>query len=134
MKLIKLLSGSFLLAFGSFFLCAAILIPFDPDDDAESKTNAILGCLLLGLPSTTGGGLLVGSLVQNRRQEKRDRIQSSFYRVLEETNGHITTLRLAMAAEISGVEAEKFLNEKAKEFHANFEVTEEGNIIYQFDL
>lgn len=134
MKLIKLLSGSFLLAFGSLFLCAAILIPFDPDDTSESKTNAILGCLLLGLPSTTGGGLLVWSLVETRRKEKRDLIQSTFYRLLEETNGNITILRLAMAAEISGVEAEKFLTEKAKEFNANFEVTEEGGIIYQFDV
>jgi cobalamin biosynthesis protein CbiG len=134
MKLIKLLSGSLLLAFGGFFLCAAILIPFDPDDTAESKTEAILGCLLLGVPSTSGGGFLIGNLRETRKKEKRDRIQSSFYRVLEETNGNITTLRLAMAAEISGKEAEKFLNEKAQEFNANFQVTEDGGIVYQFDL
>lgn len=134
MKLIKLLSGSFLLAFGGFFLCAAILIPFAPDDTAESKTEAILGCLLLGLPSTCGGGFLVWSLLKTQKKEKRDRIQSSFYRVLEETNGNITTLRLAMDANISGEEAEAFLNEKAQEFNANFLVTEDGGIVYQFDL
>ena len=133
MKLIKLLLGSFFLAFGSFFLCAAMLISFDPNQTAEFKTEAILGCLQLGLPSISGGGLLVWGWVQNWRKEKRDRLQSSFAKVLTENNGQITTLQLAIAAEISGVEADKFLKEKAKEFNANCEVTE-NTIIYQFEV
>ncbi len=134
MKVIKLLSGSFLLAFGGLFLLAALLIPFDKTETPEDRNSALLGCLLLGLPMTTGGSFLLWSVAENRRQTKRDRLQSSFYQILKENNGDITVMRLAMATKVSGDEAQQFLTEKAKEFNADFKVTENGSVVYKFDL
>lgn len=134
MKVIKLLSGSFLFAFGGLFLLAALLIPFDKTETPEDRNSALLGCLLLGLPMTTGGSFLLWSVAENRRQTKRDRLQSSFYQILKENNGDITVMRLAMATKVSGDEAQQFLTEKAKEFNADFKVTENGSVVYKFDL
>lgn len=134
MKVIKLLSGSFLLAFGGLFLLAALLIPFDKTETPEDRNSALLGCLLLGLPMTTGGSFLLWSVAENRRQTKRDRLQSSFYQILKENNGDITVMRLAMATKVSGDEAQQFLTEKAKEFNADFKVTENGSVVYKFDI
>lgn len=134
MKVIKLLSGSFLFAFGGLFLLAALLIPFDKTETPEDRNSALLGCLLLGLPMTTGGSFLLWSVAENRRQTKRDRLQSSFYQILKENNGDITVMRLAMATKVSGDEAQQFLTEKAKEFNADFKVTENGSVVYKFDI
>lgn len=134
MKVIKLLSGSFLFAFGGLFLLAALLIPFDKTETPEDRNSALLGCLLLGLPMTTGGSFLLWSVAENRRQTKRDRLQSSFYQILKENNGDITVMRLAMATKVSGDEAQQFLTEKAREFNADFTVTENGSVVYKFDL
>lgn len=134
MKVIKLLSGSFLLAFGGLFLLAALLIPFDKTETPEDRNSALLGCLILGLPMTTGGSFLLWSVAENRRQTKRDRLQSSFYQILKENHGNITVMRLAMATGVSGNEAQQFLTEKAKEFNANFNITENGSIIYEFEV
>lgn len=134
MKVIKLLSGSFLFAFGGLFLLAALLIPFDKTETPEDRNSALLGCLLLGLPMTTGGSFLLWSVAETHRQTKRDRLQSSFYQILKENNGDITVMRLAMATKVSGDEAQQFLTEKAKEFNADFKVTENGSVVYKFDI
>lgn len=134
MKVIKLLSGSFLLAFGGLFLLAALLIPFDKTETPEDRNSALLGCLILGLPMTTGGSFLLWSVAETHRQTKRDRLQSSFYQILKENNGDITVMRLAMATKVSGDEAQQFLTEKAREFNADFTVTENGSVVYKFDI
>jgi len=134
MKVIKLLSGSFLFAFGGLFLLAALLIPFDKTETPEDRNSALLGCLILGLPMTTGGSFLLWSVAETHRQTKRDRLQSSFYQILKENNGDITVMRLAMATKVSGDEAQQFLTEKAKEFNADFKVTENGSVVYKFDI
>ncbi len=135
MKLIKLLSGSFLFAFGGLFLLAALLIPFDKTETPENKNSALLGCLTLGLPMTTGGSFLLWSVAENRRQTKRDILTSTFYQILKESNGNITVMRLAMATGVSGNEAQQLLTEKAKEFNGNFNITKNGSIIlYEFEV
>ncbi len=134
MKLIKLLSGSFLLTFGSLCLLVALLTPFDKTQTPEDKNSAIIGALMFGLPMTAGGSFLLWSVAENHRQTKRDRLQSSFYQILKENHGNITVMRLAMATGVSGNEAQQFLTEKAKEFNANFNITENGSIIYEFEV
>ncbi len=132
--LIKSLFGSVLLTFGSLFLLAALLIPFDKTETPEDRNNMVIGSLIFGLPMTAGGSFFLWSAAENRRQRKRDRLQSSFYKILKENKGYITVMRLAMATKVSGDEAQQFLTEKAKEFNADFKVTENGSIIYKFDL
>ncbi len=135
MKIIKLLSGSFLLTFGGLFLLAALLIPFDKTETPENKNSALLGCLILGLPMTIGGSFLLWSVAENHRQTKRDILTSTFEQILKESNGNITVMRLAMATGVSGNEAQQLLTEKAKEFNGNFNITKNGSIIlYEFEV
>lgn len=67
------------------------------------------------------------------KQQESDRLNSILFRLIEQENGAITILNFAMEAKISGEKAKQFLDEKAKEFNARFEVSQQGNISYQFD-
>ncbi len=47
-------------------------------------------------------------------------------------NGQITLLDFAMTAEITAIAARHYLDSRAQEFAARFEVTEQGDVVYVF--
>ena len=51
---------------------------------------------------------------------------------MEAHNGEFSLLQYAKAADISGQEARAYLDERAQEFNATFEVDMNGGIIYRF--
>lgn len=139
MKTIAKLSAGLLLAFGSIFLMVPVLVWTFPDKDAspediQEDKDAALGGLFLGIPSVAWGAWLARGLHKQAKKEECDRLNSIFYQILKEGNGQITILRLAMEAKLPGKVAKQYLDEKAKEFQANFHVTENGDIIYRFHL
>ncbi|WP_249070661.1 hypothetical protein [Argonema antarcticum] len=103
-------------------------------EDREEDANAALGGLVLGIPAVAWGAWLARGLYRQGKQEKYDRLNSTFYRLIKESDGQFTVLRFAMEAQLPGKEAKKYLDEKAKEFQANFDVTETGDISYRFHL
>ncbi|HEY9608562.1 hypothetical protein [Allocoleopsis sp.] len=133
MKLIKKLSAGFLLTLGSFGLIAAAYAPFDYEISPEEQRSDAIACLLFGLPLTGAGGWMAWQLHQQGKKEKRDRLQSIFYGLLKQSKGHITLLQFAMEAKLTGTEARQFLDEQAREFNANLEVNEQGEIFYFFN-
>jgi hypothetical protein len=97
--------------------------------------------LMFGIPTALlGGWLVLGMYKQNRRytkeltQQKYEHLLSQFYQILQTNNGRITLLNFAMQSQLPATEAKQFLDEKAKEFNANFQVNEEGGISYHFEL
>jgi hypothetical protein len=104
--------------------------------------------LMFGVPTTLLGGWLVLGMYQQKRRntkalaaEKNEhlRLQEQarlleFYQMLQANNGKITLLGFAMQSQLPATEAKEFLDQKAKEFNANFQVSEEGSISYHFDL
>lgn len=104
--------------------------------------------LMFGVPTTLLGGWLVLGMYQQKRRnakalvaEKNDNLQlqeqvklSQFYQMLQTNNGKITLLSFAMQSQLPAAEAKDFLDQKAKEFNANFQVSEEGSVSYHFDL
>lgn len=70
---------------------------------------------------------------QQHLQKKFALLNSVFYRVVQENQGRITVLDLAMKANLPGPEVQKYLHERAVEFSAHFEVTEQGGVLYYFD-
>mgnify|MGYP006275889711 CR=1 FL=1 len=54
--------------------------------------------------------------------------------MVQENNGKLTVLRFAMEAQLPGKEARQYLDEKAREFQASFDVTENGDVTYLFHL
>ncbi|MEH2164837.1 MAG: hypothetical protein V7K38_28230 [Nostoc sp.] len=103
--------------------------------------NTIAGGLIFGVPSLTLGTWLALGLYRQSRQEKKalnqqcsDRLQSLFYEMLQENHGRVTVLGFAMQSQLPAAHARQYLDEKAKEFNANFKVNEEGAVSYHFDV
>ncbi|MCL1467524.1 hypothetical protein [Argonema galeatum] len=134
MKLLKKVSAVLVTGFGSVCVLAGIYAPFNPDISRQEKIEEATACLLIGVPLTGWGLWIWRGLARQRDKEVQDRLQSIFYRLIQQENGEITVLRFAMEAQLPGKEAKKYLDEKAKEFLANFDVTETGDISYRFDL
>ena len=139
MKLIKkFLAGCFLL-FGIPFSAVMILEILNPKTPAQEKQNDVAALTILTIPSTILGGWLSWSLVQQNRKEKallleseQKRIQLVLLELIEQNAGKITVLQLAKNAEISTQSAKEYLDDKAKELNADFEVNEQGNVLYHF--
>lgn len=95
----------------------------------------------VGLPPTALGGWLIWGLRQQANQEQleaerlhRHRLNATFFRAIADGNGAITPLQFSMATQISGDEARAFLDSRAKEFDATYDVTAEGTLVYRFEV
>ena len=69
---------------------------------------------------------------QRQQQQQVGNLDEVFYRLIKENQGRVTALDLAINAKSSGEKVREYLDAKAKEFGADFEVTEQGGIIYCF--
>jgi hypothetical protein len=97
--------------------------------------------IIFGVPTMLLGGWLSLALYRQGKYEEKaiqqqtsDRLQSTFYQMLKENHGHVTVLGFAMHSQLPAAVAREYLDEKAKEFNANFKVTEEGALSYHFDI
>ncbi len=140
MKLLtKLSSGSML--FLGFFLCmiSASALPDLQDKNRNSleireAKDTMLAGVALGVPLLVGGGWLIWGAKQQNQKQLRDRLQSTFYDLVEKNQGRISVLIFAKEANITGTEAKQYLDLKAKEFNALFDLSTEGGIYYYFHL
>lgn len=66
-------------------------------------------------------------------KEQQDRLTSTLYKLIQQHQGRVSILDFAMTAKISSTEAKDFLDEKAKEFFADFEPTDLGEVLYVFN-
>ncbi len=107
---------------------------------AELDTTAVNG-IIFGLPSLALGGWL--ALGMRRRGKKEENaiaqqidlhLQSMFYRMIAENQGRITVLGFAMQSQLPAATAREFLDDQAKQFNANFKVSEDGAVSYHFDI
>ena len=124
----------------------AIIIPtgeyeFNAPNATYEDNSAAAGGLIFGVPTLTLGTWLALGLYRQSRQEKKainqqvsDRLQSIFYEMLQENNGRVTVLGFAIQSQLPAAHARQYLDEKAKEFNANFKVNEEGAVSYHFDV
>jgi large subunit ribosomal protein L7/L12 len=133
MKLLTKISAGLLLTLGFVFLMVPVAVLTRKEATSQDKIDA-LGGFVLGLPAVAWGGGLARGLYRQRQQEASDRLHSTFYRLLQQGNGQITVMRFAMEAQLPATAAQQYLDEKAKEFDADFGVSEEGGIFYYFIL
>ncbi|MEA5579999.1 hypothetical protein VB620_01430 [Nodularia harveyana UHCC-0300] len=103
--------------------------------------NTARNGIIFGIPTIMLGGWLSLGLYRQGKNEKKalqqqlsDRLQSNFYQMLQENGGRVTVLGLAMNCQLPAAEAEKYLDMKAKEFNADFQVNEKGGVSYHFDI
>jgi hypothetical protein len=97
--------------------------------------------LIFGVPTLILGGWLSLGLYYQSRQEKKylnqqmnDRLQGIFYQMLQENKGRMTLVGFAIKSELPAIAARQYLDDKAKEFNANFKVSEDGAISYHFEI
>jgi hypothetical protein len=140
MKFLTKLTAGFLLMSG--FIClmvSASALSELPDKDQntleqEDATDTFFGGIALGVPLVAGGGYMLWGLRRKNEKLLRDHLDFTFYQMLKADNGRITVLQLAMEAQLSGEQAKQYLDQKAKEFNATFETSDQGNISYLFHL
>jgi hypothetical protein len=133
MKPLKKVIAGLLLAFGiplSLFAITKLLNPQSKPNDKQGNWAALM---ILSLPATAVGGWLVWGLNIDGKKPSSDRLNSTFFRLLLEGNGHITLVQFAKETQLSIEEARQFLDEKAKEFNATFDTDEKGGISYYFN-
>jgi large subunit ribosomal protein L7/L12 len=131
MKLIKQVAAGIFLAFGFVFLLAALSGVMSKEKD---RGDLILGGLVLGVPPTAFAIWLLRGTRGQQAKSENDRLQAAFYKLLKQNNGRITPLDLAIETGISGELTRTYLDERAREFVANFDVDATGNIFYLFSL
>jgi hypothetical protein len=134
MNLISKIVAGTLLGFGLFVSVGMTIELTDSQSSAEDRKGAIAAFLIFGLPPATLGGWMLWNGHRKSHRAERDRLRSTFFKLLQENEGHITPIRFAMASGLEGGAAKVYLDERAKEFNALFNVTEEGNLVYYFEL
>jgi hypothetical protein len=141
MNLLKKIGAGIFITFGLMILVLAVGDLTDAEKSKEDKDGAFAALIVFGIPSGMIGGSLAWNVVQGGRKQKEklaaqesDRLQSIFYLLLKNNHGSITPLLFAMEAQLSPTDAKVYLDQKAKEFDANFDADDQGGIIYQFNL
>ena len=114
---------------------------FSAPNAAQKSKDTIVGGIIFGVPSAILGSWLALGLYKQSQQEKKalkqqnsEQLQAQFYQMLLENQGRVTLLSFAMQSQLPAAEAKQYLDKKAKEFNANFQVTEEGAVSYHFDV
>ncbi|WP_052050902.1 hypothetical protein [Leptolyngbya sp. KIOST-1] len=85
------------------------------------------------LPWLVVGGLAFGSIWLWRRHRAREQaLHRLFYAQIAAHQGRLSVLDFAIAAQITGREARRFLDQRAQEFWGDFEPTPAGDVLYTF--
>ncbi len=139
LKLVRKAAAGLLIAIGAPIVLVSFVSLFDPNPGVRELAIIILA--FVGLPPSAIGGWLLWGLRQQHEQEQihraqseTERIQQTFFHLLKENDGTITPLEFSMATQLPGAEAKQYLDARAKEFDATFDINPEGGIAYCFDL
>jgi hypothetical protein len=79
-----------------------------------------------------GGGGLVWHLYQRHQRQRQVACDQAFYELLRQHQGRMMVLDFAIATQQSAIAAQQFLDAKALEFSARYEVTQTGEVFYIF--
>ena len=149
MKTVEKIASGWLLLLGFVFLLLPAStvdrgsrqnqnMPICSTPNVNEARDTAIGGLILGVPSVLLGGWLALGAYRQGQQEKAiaqqagDRLHSAFFELLQAGNGYITILQFALKAQLTATAARQYLDEKAKEFDATFDVSNEGAIFYYF--
>lgn len=133
MPRVRTIAAGILLGTGLFV--SVLLVPkiVDRNTPPAERIQPAIGFVLFGAGLVALGSWLTLQGQLHAGRTETNRLRGIFYRLLRNNQGQINVLRFSMEANISGAEAKAFLDERAREFNARFDVSEEGKISYYFD-
>ena len=82
-----------------------------------------------------GGAWIVWGLSKKKEvlQKERDRqIETTFLELVQANQGEVSAINFAIVTKLSLEESKQYLDKKAKQLNADFNVSEDGAISYQF--
>ena len=139
LKNAKKAAAGLLLALGGPIVVLSGAHLSDPNSVVRELAMVIL--TFVGLPPTATAGWLLWAVWEQNRVERVqqaqirvDRLAAAFFQLLKENDGAVTPLQFAMKAQLPGSEAKEYLESRAQEFDAQFEVSDRGTILYRFDV
>jgi hypothetical protein len=130
------ISVGILFTFGFMFLMVTAVSVLKPVQ-TEKDRSAALGGLVLGVPPTAAG---IWVILEARRKATLKQkhglldLESTFLQMLKANGGRIATIDFALEAKLPLAEAKQYLDRKAQELDASFDVSEDGGIKYRFPL
>jgi hypothetical protein len=112
----------------------------------RSTSSLFISLFLIGLMVALVGSVLAVSVIATpfilvwwvwrqvflRKREQQSNLNSAFYQLLQDNCGQVTLLDFALKTNLTGLEAKQYLDQRAQEFMADFEVTQKGEIVYCF--
>lgn len=134
MKPLKIIWATVLLSLGVILVGSGIYAPFNTAVSKEEQKEGAIACLVFGVPLTAWGGWIVLGLSQDKQRAERDRLNAAFSKLLIQGDGRITPLAFSLETGLAGQMAKVYLDERAKEFDANFDVDDQGNVNYRFHV
>ena len=134
MKQARHIGTGLLLLLGFWCLGRALETSLDRNPDRLGKRDTITAGVLMGLPSTAAGIGLALTTRRQAQQQRQGQLRQAFFRQLQLGQGQITPLGLAMVTGLSGAESQAYLDDRAREFNATFQLEENGDLIYCFSL
>jgi hypothetical protein len=132
-----------LISLGTFFaLVAAYIYRNDGVPNEKAFVMIAIPALLSGAAFVESGRLLRSNRRSRIRSDDRTldaeveqaHLRKIFYQLVTDRQGAFTLIQFAIAAGTSPTVAQDFLNHHATTFNANFTVTEEGSVVYQFPV
>jgi hypothetical protein len=104
------------------------------DPKPEIRDGALPALVIFGLPPMALAAGLLWWAQKGASGQQRDRLQETFFRLIQAGHGDITVLQFAMETGLNGEAAAAYLDERAREFNAVFRTTDDGALIYVFAL
>jgi hypothetical protein len=132
-----------LISLGTFFaLVAAYIYRNDGVPNEKAFVTIAIPALLSGAAFVESWLLLWSNQPSRIRSDDRTldaeveqaHLRKIFYQLVTDRQGAFTLIQFAIAAGTSPEVAHDFLNHHATTFNANFTVTEEGSVVYQFPV
>jgi hypothetical protein len=100
----------------------------------SQRSDSAVALLCFGIAPMALGGWLLWDGKRRQQRFQSGHLDDLFYMLLRQNAGTITTLGFAMQSDLNGAEAKTFLDDRAREFNANYEVTAQGDVVYVFDV
>ncbi|MBE9031584.1 hypothetical protein IQ266_17770 [filamentous cyanobacterium LEGE 11480] len=133
MRQLRFVLAGTLISLGAVLSLLCLVAAIAPGQTEDQRTSAVGVMLIVGAPPLVIGGALWMTGRQRDQARAEDRLQSTFFQVLQQGQGRMSILDFAMASKLDGDAAKAYLDDRAREFNADFDVNDDGAVLYCFN-